>query len=173
MRNQRQSSLTPGSASLAKGGPDCIQVLVRDEMAVIMRVHPKPRVVIVASYLIVLAWAEIAVFIVFFLISAIGSSETLAGPATVALMCLIPTASCYFALALLLHCPYCNRRFLLQTLGKKHPSARTVLGMDYWATTVIDVITRAEVTCMYCGEKCLVEISPGKNNDGSHTKHRE
>ncbi len=55
--------------------------------------------------------------------------------------------------SLLHRCPNCNRRFLIEIPGSKHVSARKVGGLDFWATVVIDVLSKGRFVCMYCGEK--------------------
>jgi hypothetical protein len=124
-----------------------------------MLTHPKPRAVLAACYLIALAWIEFLAFGVFFVLSAIDTSSIFEST----LIIFVATVCCYLILALRLYCPSCKRRFLLQTLGPKHPLARRILGMDYWATNAIDVIMHAEFTCMFCGEKCNVEESLGRS----------
>lgn len=51
-------------------------------------------------------------------------------------------------------CPNCNRRFLIETPGEKHESARKLGVLDHWATVVVDVLSNNYFVCMYCGEKC-------------------
>ncbi len=121
-----------------------------------MLTHPKPRTILVACYLIALACIEFLAFGVFFVLSAIDNSSIFESLSKIALIIFVVTVCCYLILALRLYCPSCKRRFLLQTLGPKHPLARKILGMDYWATNAIDVIMHAEFTCMFCGEKCTV-----------------
>jgi DNA-directed RNA polymerase subunit RPC12/RpoP len=120
-----------------------------------MVVHPNYLAVRLACYILILAWIELVAFGLFFLLSVIGI-ESLDNLTGLMLVSIIVTVCCYFLLALNLRCPACNRRFLLQTIGVKHPSARTILGMDHWASNVIDVVRTAELTCMYCGERYLV-----------------
>ena len=139
------------------------RVLARDEILRVMLTHPRPRAVLVACYFIALAWIELLAFGVFFVLSAINNSGIFDSLSIITLLIFVVTVCCYLALALRLYCPSCNRRFLLQTLGPKHPLARKILGMDYWATNAIDVIMHAEFTCMFCGEKCNVKESLGRS----------
>lgn len=53
---------------------------------------------------------------------------------------------------LTLKCPNCDKRFLMETLGIKHRNAKHLYHLDYWASTVIDVIFNKQFTCMYCGK---------------------
>jgi hypothetical protein len=139
------------------------RVLVRDEIVRVMLTHPKPRAVLAACYLIPLAWMEFLAFGVFFVLSAIDKFSIFESLSKITFIIFVATVCCYHILALRLYCPSCKRRFLLQTLGPKHPLARRILGMDYWATNAIDVIMHAEFTCMFCGEKCTVEELLGRS----------
>lgn len=120
------------------------RVLARDEILRVMLTHPRPRAVVVTCYLIALAWIELLAFSVFFVLSAMNNSSIFESLSIITLLIFVVTVCCYLILALRLYCPSCNRRFLLQTLGPKHPLARKILGMDYWATNAIDVIMHAE-----------------------------
>ncbi len=49
-------------------------------------------------------------------------------------------------------CPNCDKRFLMETPEIKHQNAKHLYHLDYWASTVIDVIFNKQFTCMYCGK---------------------
>lgn len=49
-------------------------------------------------------------------------------------------------------CPNCNKRFLMETPSIKHQNAKHLYHLDYWASTVIDIIFNKQFTCMYCGK---------------------
>jgi len=62
----------------------------------------------------------------------------------------------YMALAVTLRCPACRRRFLIEWPGPEHSAARKP-PFRYWGTTVWDVVTLHQFTCMHCGTLCRVK----------------
>lgn len=120
----------------------------------------RPVAVLLACYLLMIAWVTLAVFALLFILYASDNSEILNTAFKTTLIVVVIAALSYVLLALRLHCPACNRRFLLQTPGPKHPSVRSLIGLDYWATSAMEVVLRGMFTCMYCGEKCIVPGSP-------------
>ena len=65
-------------------------------------------------------------------------------------------AIAYILLALTFHCPHCKKQFLIQTNEKKHPHAQKSRILNYWSTTIINILFDYKFTCMYCGNKYLV-----------------
>ena len=57
----------------------------------------------------------------------------------------------YILLAFGFHCPNCDKRFLVQTSKEKHPNARKFRLLNYWSTSIINVLFDNKFTCMYCG----------------------
>lgn len=62
----------------------------------------------------------------------------------------------YMGLAVTLRCPACRRRFLIEWPGPKHSAARKP-PFGHWGTTVRDVVTLHQFTCMHCGTLCRVK----------------
>ena len=54
------------------------------------------------------------------------------------------------SLSLTHKCPNCDKRFLMETPGIKHQNAKHLYHLDYWASTIVDVIFNKQFTCMYC-----------------------
>ena len=106
------------------------------------------------------AWALLALLILQFIAALVWreSSSAFLAPGTfiAVLATFIAVAVLYALLAFRLRCPQCARRFLVETLGPKHRDARTCLGMDHWATAVVDVLRHGQCVCMYCGTRINV-----------------
>jgi hypothetical protein len=62
----------------------------------------------------------------------------------------------HVALVLTLRCLTCHRRFLIDQGRTKHPGATRRPHLDYWGSTVLDILQRREFTCMYCGTRCCL-----------------
>jgi DNA-directed RNA polymerase subunit RPC12/RpoP len=57
----------------------------------------------------------------------------------------------YLGLALVLKCPDCGKRFLIESTEPKHPAARRAKHFDHWGTLVLSIMRNREFTCMHCG----------------------
>ena len=68
----------------------------------------------------------------------------------------------YILLALTFHCPHCKKRFLIQTNDKKHRDAQKLRILNYWSSTIINILFDNKFTCMYCGNKYLVSRKVNK-----------
>jgi len=113
--------------------------------------HPKGRRILLASWVAVLSWAELAIVVVLLIAGLVTKSAELNTPFMLALGLLVCTVALYVVIALPLKCMHCGRRLLFETLGAKAPQARRRGRLDCWATAVIDVTLLRRVTCMYCG----------------------
>jgi len=99
----------------------------------------------------------IVAFLILFAIGAAGgSSGTLAWLAGVALFGVIGAGATYLFFAFTLRCENCGERLFLERNKTKHPTAKKIKGLDYWASAVIDVLRHRQLTCMYCGECYLI-----------------
>jgi hypothetical protein len=59
----------------------------------------------------------------------------------------------YLGLVVTLRCPACQKPFLIERTGEQHPLARKGPHLDYWGTTVLDIVRGGGFTCMYCGTR--------------------
>ena len=111
--------------------------------------------IVATAWLVAASWALLALLIVQFAAAYVYSENTswfLSGDAFILILfCFIALAATYLVLALSLQCEACGRRFLVEDLGPKHPSATRLLGMDRWASAILGILRRGQCTCMYCG----------------------
>ena len=56
-----------------------------------------------------------------------------------------------------LRCPQCDARFMLQWTRRAPPRSKSVRGLGGAGAAALDVVLHDEFTCMYCGQRCLLE----------------
>jgi predicted DNA repair protein MutK len=121
-----------------------------------VRGQGKEGLILFACYLVALSWVELIALIVVMTAGFITHSQALTTPFIVFLVALIFTVAIYVGVALSIRCSSCGRRMLIETLGAKHPKAKKVLGLDHWASNVVNVIRVGRFNCMYCGVEHIV-----------------
>lgn len=112
------------------------------------------RSLIFTCCVLFLAWAEIIVFFILLLLNALpGMSCDCEGLLIFDLVAIGVTISIYMLMAQVLRCQSCGKKILVQQLGEKPSSVRSVWGMDAWASTVVNVVKSKRFSCMHCGQE--------------------
>lgn len=117
--------------------------------------HPHAARVRVAAWLAVTAWCVLAVLILQFGLAQFQSLRgtwPFVGQVTLALLvAVVAFALSYLALAISIRCQSCGKRLFVEMPGPKYSEASRVLGMDHWASMVVNVVRQGQCACMYCG----------------------
>jgi hypothetical protein len=129
-----------------------------------MRRHTRSRAILIACNTVAAGWILLVAFLIFFAIGATGgTSAIVAWLAGVMLFGVMSAGATYLFFAFTLRCESCGERLFIERNKIKHPTAKKIKGLDYWASAVIDVLRHRQLTCMYCGKHYLL-------GDGENTK---
>jgi len=101
------------------------------------------------SSVAVLCWAVVVLF--FLSLFVFGPVTGSAIPLIASFALLMLAGLVYTLLAFGARCPECADYVFVEKPGEKHPAARKRRYLNHWATVVIDILSRREFTCMYCG----------------------
>jgi DNA-directed RNA polymerase subunit RPC12/RpoP len=115
--------------------------------------HPRALRIAIACWLAAVSWVELAVVVTFLILGLVTRKPALGTPFMLALGLFVGTVVVYVLVALPIRCTTCSRRLLVETLGPKATGAHKRGKLDYWATSVVDVLLSRLLTCMYCGAK--------------------
>jgi hypothetical protein len=111
-----------------------------------MMIFKQSKLIFLASILAILAWAELLVLIVLFIIVFFGSAdaEELFMPT---MIYFIGTGFLYSCMVFFIRCDTCKKCVLVQQTAlhgdRKHVSA--------WASTAVSVVFKRKFKCMHCG----------------------
>jgi|RhiMethySRZTD1v2_1073278.scaffolds.fasta_scaffold124939_1 hypothetical protein len=125
-------------------------------------VHPQATRVVIAAWLVVLAWCSLAFLILQFALAHFqalnGTWPFVASVTTALLVAVVALGLTYVALAVSIQCQSCGKRLFVEMRGEKRPRASRVWGMDHWASAIVNVLRQGQCTCMYCGSvRCAHE----------------
>lgn len=119
-----------------------------------MRRHSRSSAILLACNAVAAGWMLLVAFLILFAVGTAGAgSAALAWLAGVALFGVIGAGATYLFFAFALRCENCGRHLFVERNEAKHPTAKKLRGLDYWASAVIDVMRHRQLTCMYCGER--------------------
>lgn len=114
-----------------------------------VKVYPSAKSILVPAYLCAAAWALLATWFALFLISLTGliPGSLLMG----VLYVFLAIAALYLIVALFAPCLTCERLIFVEGFRAKSPTFVRNGGLNYFSTTVVNVLRRRPFQCMYCG----------------------
>ena len=113
-----------------------------------MMVHQQPRLLYVASLLAV--WSAFWICIVFVgMIAALTAQSPYVS--AVALPAFVVGMFLFLPIALVLRCPTCRRRLLIQGRSVGHPEA------PHWVAVAWKIVRTGQFTCLHCGAQCALK----------------
>ena len=119
--------------------------------------HPAKQLILIASYSAVLAWVLLVLCVLVFAYGAFTSAGRNLGELFVwCIGALVVVAGIYIVFAFQVRCAKCGKRVFVEGGGTKHVHAKRIVGLDHWASVVIDVARSRELTCMHCGQRYTV-----------------
>ncbi|MBY0266559.1 MAG: hypothetical protein K2W84_09125 [Burkholderiales bacterium] len=128
-----------------------------------IKVYPSTKSILLPAYLCAAAWAFLAAWFALFLVSLTGwiPAAFLMGVLYVFLV----IAALYVLAALFAPCLNCERLIFVEGFRKKSPTFVRNGGLNYFSTTVVNVLKRRPFQCMYCG--AAFRLSGKSSSDGS------
>jgi hypothetical protein len=118
-------------------------------------VEPFPHRVAIraAAYLVVVAWAIIfAIFPAALLLALLTRERYVPVYLLLLVGAIVIVLPCYLVIALLLRCPSCHRRILVQSVTNP-PHGEPSKSMNAWGRLILRVAFNGRFRCMYCGQQ--------------------
>jgi hypothetical protein len=114
-------------------------------------VFSKGRRLVWSCWLVVVVCCLVLLLVVMMIAGALGLAFT----RQAFVLALAILMSCGFLVIVVestFRCDHCNRRFMIEGSGSKHPRAHRRGTMNHWGSAVIDILRERTFTCMYCGQ---------------------
>lgn len=117
-----------------------------------MVLFPRKILLKITCTFVVICWFLLFIFLIGLLLHNFGFEFNLFSILWKYLLigCLL-FALAYIIMAFFFHCPHCDKRFLIQTNEEKHRNAQKIRILNYWSTTIMNIVLNNKFTCMYCG----------------------
>ena len=115
-----------------------------------MDVYPKPQLLRINSWIVVIAWLFGAIFLISLVLLIFGIGQVFFG-----LLALIPMlffGIIHLILSFKLRCPACAKMITFQGFSQPHPNTRNRKYLNAWSTIVLDVLTKRNFVCLHCGK---------------------
>ncbi len=125
---------------------------------------PRPSLIRTAAFAAVAGWISGVAFVVLLIVS-LGIRE-LTWTAVTAVALLLGFAILEVGISVVLRCPKCLRRILVQSTTKP-PFSDKYLGLSGWAAIAAQVAARREFRCMYCGQRFHVTPNNAVHRTGA------
>jgi hypothetical protein len=114
-----------------------------------MEAYPKPKLLIINSWIVVITWFFGAIFLISVLFVVFGIGQAFFG--LLAFIPLFVFALLHIALSFKLRCPACNKMITAQGFAPSHANARRRKYLNAWSTVVLDVLMKRNFVCIHCG----------------------
>jgi len=114
-----------------------------------MESYPKPQLLIINSWVVVVTWFFLITFLISLLLLAFGIGEAFFG--LLAFIPFVVFGMLHGALSFKLRCPACNKMVTAQGLAPPHANARKRRYLNAWSTVVLDILIEGNFVCLHCG----------------------
>ena len=124
-------------------------------------VYPSRTSVLLPAYLCAAAWALLALWLVVLVLTVVSDALGLGwipwSTTSAVLYVVLGTAALYLLTALFARCIKCERLIFVEGFRDKAPNFVRTGRLNYFSTTVVNVLRRRPFQCMYCGATFKLE----------------
>jgi DNA-directed RNA polymerase subunit RPC12/RpoP len=113
---------------------------------------PRTFLLKVAAITVMIAWLSILAFLVSIALAKTGFVSLTEPVALSMLGSLVSGAALYIVFSLMLRCPKCHHRVLVQE-NSSPPYTEEIWKMNGWASVVLRVVFMRRFRCMHCGQR--------------------